>query len=57
MLRFSIREALLLTALAAVAIGWITDHARQAKSNAELTMQCNRLAATKTQLVRQRELL
>jgi hypothetical protein len=57
MFRFTIRDVLLLTAIAALVIGWVIDHSRLAQSNSELLTQRNRLADTKTQWVVQRERL
>ena len=57
MLRFTIRDMLLLTAIFALALGWAIDRSRLARANYELTTHLNRLADTKAQLVIQRELL
>jgi len=57
MLRFTIRDMLLLTAIGALLLGWALDRTRLAQTNRELTTQRDRLVATKTQWVVQRELL
>jgi hypothetical protein len=57
MFRFSIRDVLWLTTVAALALGWAIDRSRLAQSNSELTRHRNRVADTKAQLVVQRERL
>lgn len=57
MLRFTIRDVLLITAIAALALGWTIDRSRLAQSNQELTRMANRLADTRAQWVVQRERL
>ena len=57
MFRFTIRDVLLLTLIAALVLGWVIDRTRLSQSNRELLTQRNRLADTKAQIVIQRELL
>jgi len=44
MFRFTIRDLLWLTVVVALAVGWLVDHQRQAKSRADLWTQYNEMS-------------
>jgi len=56
-MKFTIRDSLLVTAIVALALGWMLDRSRLARINRELTTQSNRLADTRALMVVERERL